>query len=269
MSTYTFTTVSGPTGPTGMTGSASSVTGPTGVTGDTGPTGASSTVTGPTGTVGSNLSITTLSVSGVTTSGSLNVTGVGTVGSLAVSTNLNVSGLGTMANLNVTGVTTAASLSVTTGGLSVSGGNVTLSYTTAPSAGQLGNVVNGTITTSSTFTAASVNTFQTFGVCTISNAGTYLLQGSATLQATAANTLSTFYIQTLTNSNGTGNINIQYNAPGSVASGSYVSCQIQSVINLTSTDVPVSRYLLLGVTPSSTSLSMYTTGCYFRAVKIG
>ena len=55
MSSYTFTTLSGPTGNTGPTGASSSVTGPTGpsgvsYTGSTGPTGSSSTVTGPTGT---------------------------------------------------------------------------------------------------------------------------------------------------------------------------------------------------------------------------
>jgi hypothetical protein len=120
MSTYTFTTLSGPTGPTGSTGSASTVTGPTG---NTGSTGANSTVTGPTGatgTVGSNLTLTTLSVSGVTTSGSVNISGITTTGSLAVSTNLICSGVATAGRLNVTGVGTVGSLGVSTN-LSVSG----------------------------------------------------------------------------------------------------------------------------------------------------
>jgi hypothetical protein len=167
MSTYTFTTLSGPTGPTGSTGADSTVTGPTG---NTGSTGANSTVTGPTGatgTVGSNLSLTTLSVSGVTTSGSANISGVTTTGSLAVSTNLNCSGVATAATLNVTGVGTIGSLAVSTNlicsGVATAGRLNVTGVSTVGSLGVSTNLSVSGITTSTYIFANSLRVYPLVG----------------------------------------------------------------------------------------------------------
>jgi hypothetical protein len=213
MSTYTFSSIEGPTGATGadsvVTGpTGPSVTGPTGPS-TTGPTGASSNVTGPTGSVQttdnlvvSSVSCTSMSVtgvattgslavstnincsgiattanlnvSGITTSGSLRVTGVGTMGSLGVSTNLSVSGVTTSGNLQVTGVTTSASLNVTGVGTvgSLVSGAVSCTYVTQSTASYL-EMYASSSQTLSTGPTTNIVVFQTTGTSQGSHGVTY------------------------------------------------------------------------------------------------
>jgi len=154
MSTYTFTTLGGPTGPSGaqgITGSTgpqgNSYTGPTGPS-VTGPTGADSNVTGPTGAVqvSDALVVASVNVSGVATASSLRVTGVGTMGSLGVNTNLSVSGITTTASLNVGGVATAGSLNVT--GVGTAGSLAVSTNLNVSGIGTLANLNVSGVTTS-------------------------------------------------------------------------------------------------------------------------
>jgi hypothetical protein len=257
MSTYTFTTLSGPTGPTGSTGANSTVTGPTG---NTGSTGASSTVTGPTGatgTVGSNLSLTTLSVSGVTTSGSANISGVTTTGSLGVTTNLSVSGVTTSTNLNISGVGTISSLVVSN--------NINASLASTPSSGQIGNIISGTLI-SPTLSAGS--NAATIGVCTVSSTGVYMYESQMSITRSGADcTVSYLWLQNCSAASSNA-INGTFISNGSLTSNATnLTVKVTSVV--TELSVPVTRYAYAGAylstSASFTTDSRYT---YMKAIKL-